>query len=269
MGSPTPTMTPSPTPTPTPIPPAQVRILRPDRISAVQPALIQAELVPPPGVSMSAVVTAMVFGPTGGIYEEFRMDRVEDYLYTSDGPLLLPLKPAEGEWRIALDVKSTLGVQGDTDIVLEPETIHFRDLTNVLPAGTTILVPVAFKEVRREGDEWAGGRAWEYQDTLMELWWVPGPLEPLQLDGAITVLEATHEATDDPAITSFEKTEWDGQIAFEFVERWQGGGEDVGTAVVVQAPDFWLYVMRMRAARAESVPAVVHEVWRTFSPGGD
>ncbi len=255
---------PSPTPTATPIPPLALTIHWPERVSALQPVPVEVELIPPPGISERAVVRAAVVNPEGASYRIFDLLPREGDLYVADEPLQLPLEPSEGDWRLVVDVWSVLGVEGERELAFCPASIRFRDLTDVLPAGVGVRVPQDFAEVVLQGDRVAGGRVWRYGGGEVALWWAPGPTEPLLLNNAVVMLEATHEM-DAPAVLDVEETEWQGQTAFLFREDWPGTEGGPGEALVVQGPDYWLYVLRVRATGGETIPAISQQVWETFA----
>jgi hypothetical protein len=262
--SPAPTPLPSPTPTATPIPPLALTIRWPERVSALQPVTVEVALVLPPGVNAAAAVRAAVVDPGGAAYGVFNLlPRGED-LYAADEPLRFPLEPLEGDWRLVVDVWSALDVEGERELIFQPAPIHFRDLTGILPAGVSMRVPQAFVEVASRGDQVAGARVWRYEGGEVALWWAPGPGEPLLLNNALVMLEATH-GEDTPVVLDAEETEWQGQTAFLFRESWPGTEGDPGEAFVVQGGDHWLYVLRLRTVGNEAVPPLLRQVWETFA----
>jgi len=172
---------------------------------------------------------------------------------------------------LAVYVRSPLKVEGPWSLVFQPTPILFRDLTDVLPAGVDMRVPRDFVEVTSQGDQWAGGRVWRYGDGEVALWWAPGPAEPLLLNNAVVMLETTHDPDQPPRVLDVEETEWRGQTAFLFHED-EHKGEDwpeseVGAAeaLVVQGPDYWLYVLRVRTTGSETIPPLLRQVWETFT----
>jgi hypothetical protein len=264
--TPSPTPAPSPTPTATPIPPVELTIRWPERVSALQPVPIEVELLPPPGITVTATVRAAVVGPGGRPLWPFDLTLREGNLYAAEEPLQLPLEPQEGDWRLAVYVRSPLKVEGPWSLVFQPTPILFRDLTDVLPAGVDMRVPQDFVEVTSQGDQWAGGRVWRYGDGEVALWWAPGPAEPLLLNNAVVMLETTHEP---PRVLDVEETEWRGQTAFLFYEDededWPESEVGAAEALVVQGPDYWLYVLRVRTTGSETIPPLLRQVWETFT----
>ncbi len=264
--TPSPTPIPSPTPTATPIPPLALTIRWPEQVSALQPATIEVELVPPPGVSVTATVSAAVLDPEESLpcwLSDLTLR--EGNRYTAEEPLQLPLEPLEGDWRLVVYVQSTLSVEGERALVFRPVPIPFRDLIGVLPAGVNIRVPRDFVEAAAHGDQWAGGRVWRYGDGEVALWWAPGPVEPLLLNNAVVMLEATHDPDEPPHVLGVEETEWQGQTAFLFHEDWPGTNGGPAEALVVQGPDYWLYVLRVRTTGGEHIPLLMRQVWETFT----
>jgi hypothetical protein len=267
--TPPPTPTPSPTPTATPIPPLALTIHWPAHVSALRPVPVEVELVPPPGVSVTAALYATVIGPQGLPYWLFDLSRQEGYLYVADRMVQFPLEPPEGDWRLIVHVRSTLDVVGERVVVFQPDPIVFRDLAGDLPAGVSLRVPQEFMEALARGDLWAGGRAWRYADGELALWWAPGPVEPLLLNNAVVILEATHDPDAPPRVLDVEETQWQGQTAFLFHEEWPGDrpGAEGGPAeaLVVQGPGYWLYVLRVRTLGGEAIPPLFRQVRETFA----
>jgi hypothetical protein len=263
--TPSPTLTPSPTPTATPIPPMILTIHWPEQTSALQPVPVEVELLPPPRISVTATVRAAVVDPVGTLFRDFEMAPQEGNLYAAEEPLQLPLEPIEGHWRLAVFVQAELDVEGERELLFRPTPIRFRDLTDVLPIGADLHVPRAFSEIVSQGDQVAGGRAWRYRDGEIALWWAPGPVEPLLLNNAVVMLEATHDPDAPPTVLKVEEVEWREQTAFLFHERWPGEEGGVAEALVTQGPDYHLYVLRTRAIGEETIPLILHQVGETFS----
>lgn len=267
--SPLPTSTPipSPTPTATPIPLLALTIHWPEQVSALQPVPIEVDLLPPPGIVVTATVYAVVRIPGGGHYQSFDLQPAGDNRYISTEPLQLPLQAREGDWRLEVIVRSTVEVTGERRLLFRPAPVRFRDLTAVLPAGVTLLVPQNFEEVLASGDAVAGARVWRHGNGELGLWWAPGPAEPLLFNNALVMLETTYGLSA-PA-PSFEEMTWQGQTAFLFHEDWPGAEGGPGEALVVQGPDDWLYVLRVRALDGNEIPALLRMVGETFRFTGE
>jgi hypothetical protein len=267
--TPTPGSTQSPTPTITPIPPLALTIHWPAVVSALQPTPIEVELVPPPGIAASASVRATVLDPDFSTYQSFVLVPREGNLYVSEDQLRLPLEPAPGDWWLVLNVESELTVSGAKYKSFQPTPVLYRDLTGLLPTAASLRVPQDFAEVQVQGDLTAGGRVWRYEDEAtppgeVALWWAPGPQEPLLLNNAVVMLEATYGA-DAPTVTATEETEFQGQTAFRFHETWPGPEGGPAETLVVQGPDYWLYVLRVRALGGDVIPGLIREVGETFA----
>jgi hypothetical protein len=58
---------------------------------------------------------------------------------------------------------------------------------------------------------------------------------------------------------------WQDQPGFLFHEEWAGPDGGPAEALVVQGPDYWLYVLRVRALGAEAIPSLLRQAWRTFT----
>jgi hypothetical protein len=202
-------------------------------------------------------------------YQDFDLIPQDGNLYVSEGLLRLPLEPAPGDWWLAVDVKSELEVEGERIKSFQPAPISYRDLTGLLPSVAGLRVPQDFAEVQVQGDLTAGGRVWRYEDEAspygeVALWWAPGPHKPLSLNTAVVMLETTHGA-DAPTVTATEETEFQGQIAFRFHETWPGPEGGPAEALVVQGPDYWLYVLRVRALGGDVIPELIREIGETFA----
>jgi hypothetical protein len=268
--TPTADPTQAPTSTATPIPPLELIIHWPTQVSALRPARIKVELTPPPGIAASAEVHATVMNPGLATYQSFDLVAQEGNLYVSKEPLRLPLEPAPGDWWLMLDVESELAVSGNKTMSFQPAPIPYHDLTGLLPAAADLRVPQDFSEVQVQGDTIAGGRVWRYEGGdasprgEVALWWAPGPHKPLSLNTAVVMLEATYGA-DAPAVTATEETEYQGRTAFRFHETWPGPEGGPAEALVVQGPDYWLYVLRVRALGGEAIPRLMREVGETFA----
>jgi hypothetical protein len=263
--TPPPTLTPSPTPTATPIPPLASSIHWPEHVSALDTLFIEVELVPPPGVSATATVRASVTGPGAQPRQLFDLTPRDGNRYAADQPLQLPLEPPTGAWLLVVYVQSALEVAGERHLLFRPDPVDFRDLAGVLPATVDIRVPQAFVEIAAEGDQWAGGRAWRFGDAEIALWWAPGPAEPLLLNNAVVVLEATYDPDGPPYVLGVEEMEWHSQTAFLFLEDWSEVGGGSAEALVIQGPDRWLYVLRVRWMGGADMPLLLRQVRETFT----
>lgn len=268
---PTSTLTPSPTPTPTltptatPIPPLELSIHWPEQVSALQPVAVEVELVPPPGVSVTATVHATVTGPGGRPRWLIDLMPREGNRYASEELVQFPLESLEGNWRVVVYVQSTLPVAGDRGLIFQPAPIYFHDLANVLPAGVDLRVPQDFVGAMAQGDQWAGRHVWRYGGSEIALWWAPGPTEPLLLNNAVVMLEATYDPDEPPHVLDVEETERQGQTAFLFHEDWPGVNGDLSEALVIQGPDYWLYVLRVRTTDGGAIPPLLRQVRDTFA----
>jgi hypothetical protein len=263
--TPSPTSIPSPTPTATPIPPLALTIHWPQRASALEPPLIEVALIPPPGVSVTATVSVTVLDPEGAPYWRSELTPQGGRLYVADEPLQLPLEPPEGDWRLTVQVRSTLEVEGEQEVIFQPTPIRFRELTDTLPSGVDMRVPWEFVEVAAPGNRAAGGRVWRYGDGEVALWWAPGPVEPLLLNNAVVMVETTHDPDIPVRVLDAEEIGWQDQIAFLFREHWSGVEGGPSEALVVQGSDYRLYVLRVRAMGGETIPPLLRQVWETFA----
>ncbi|MBN1886392.1 MAG: hypothetical protein JW850_00315 [Thermoflexales bacterium] len=274
---PTPTPIPTPTPTATPIPPLVLNVHWPKQVSALQPPLIQAGLVPPPGISLTVALSATVLDPEGFIYQSFELSPRGGNRYTASQPLHLSLWAVAGDWRLVVNVETRgphphdgreISVEGQREFVFRLAPVLFRVFTDTLHAGVDLRVPQAFEEVASQGNPWAGMRAWRHGDGELSLWWAPGPTEPLQYHNAVVIREATCDPDRPPRVLGVQPIWWQGRAAFLFSEDW--GKNQPGSApipaetLVVQGDDFWLHVLRVRALEGAAIPPLVREVWESF-----
>lgn len=268
--TPTPDSTQTPTPTITPIPSMVLTIHWPAVVSALRPTPIEVELTPPPGIAVEATVHAAVLAPDFSTYQSFVLVPQDGNLYVSEDLLRLPLEPAPGDWWLTVDVDSELGVEGRQSRSFQPAPVPYRDLTGLLPTAASMQVPQDFVEVQVQGDLTAGGRVWRYEGVdaasrgEVALWWAPGPHKLLSLNTAVVMLEATY-GTNAPTVTATEEIEFQGQAAFRFYETWPGPEGGPAEALVVQGPDYWLYVLRVRALGGNEIPTLIRKVGETFA----
>jgi hypothetical protein len=270
---PTPTLTPSATPTPaptptaTPIPPLVVDILWPEAVSALEPAPVEVAVISPPGVAVTTTVYASLLDPRGETYWQGLLEGAanDPYRYTSGEAVSLPLEPPAGDWRLLVALHAPLPAVGEQTLVFQPVPIPFHDLEGQLTPGIELRIPREFAVVATQGDPWAGGRTWRYEDGAFELWWAPGPAEPLLWNNALALVESTHDPGVEIEITDHQETTWGEQPAFLFRERWGRDDPLPAEALAVQGPDEWLYVLRVRAVAGTEIPMVMHQVRSTFA----
>ena len=243
----------------------EVSILWPEQVSAMEPAVITVDVVQPYGVRFPIDVSATVMDPEAQTYGTFDLRWQEGTRYAADAPVRFPFEPLPGYWWVIVHVETGLPVSGERALFFEPTPIDFRVLTDTLPIDVTLRIPQAFDEVVALGDQWAGGRVWQYDDGEIALWWAPGPTEDLLLNNAIVMLETTHDDENPPDVLSVEQTEWQGRTAFLFQEMWPDRSGGPSEAWVIQDGDFWLYVLRVRALDGDTIPALMREVGATFA----
>ncbi|HOT91504.1 MAG TPA: hypothetical protein PLJ78_12920 [Anaerolineae bacterium] len=263
--TPIPTWTPTPVPTPTPIPPLGVKVVWPEQVSALDPPLVNVELVPPPGIVPNVTLSAKVYDPQATVYTTFDFVRQKGNLYVATKPLYLSLDAPTGHWWLVVHVETPLDVIGERMVAFTAAPIVYRELTETLPAGVTLRVPLAFTEVITQGNQYAGGRVWRHNDGEIALWWAPGPVEPLLLNNAVVMLEATYDPESPPQAQLVEETKWQERTTFRFQEQWPGKDGGPATAWVIQGKNYWLYVLRARAVGTEAVPMLMQEIAATFA----
>ena len=114
--------------------------------------------MPPPGIAADATVLATVLEPVGLTWWTSELQLRDGDRYTAPEPLLLPLEPSDGDWRLVIFVQSTLDVEGERELAFRPAAIPFHDLAAELPAAVDLRVPQEFLESVAQGDQGAGGR---------------------------------------------------------------------------------------------------------------
>lgn len=266
--TPAPTLTPSPTPTPLP---AILKLRSPAEVSAVNPVYVEVLLVPPASGTVTAGMVASVLTPDGKVYARFNLRQQGGLRYVAEQPLVLPLDPPAGVWRLVVGLSASRPVIGEQTLDFSTAPVAFRELDAVLPAGVTLRIPQAFDEVLAQGDERAGGRVWRYGEGELALWWAPGPTEELLYDNALVMLEASHAASGEetPEVLAGEEMDWQGRMAFRFQEEWPGQEGGPAEVWVLQGDDHWLYVLRARACGVEGIPVLLKEVQATFEFVGE
>lgn len=271
--TPTPTPTPTATPKPTPTPVPALALTLPDltSVSPLEPFPLTVVLEPLTEASVSAaasaLITATVRDPGGVVLALLPLVLEEETRYTSTAPVILPLDALSGTWHIAITVTAPIEVRGARELSFEPEPVSFHDLEDVLPPSARILVPEVFEERAALGDDWAGGRVWEYANSELALWWAPGPTEPLHYAAAWALVEATYEPDRRgalPEILDFEEVTWGERPAFRFREMYPGRSGGEATVWVIQAKDYRLYLLRMRSLGGRTVHPLVVRVTESF-----
>lgn len=236
-------------------------------VSPRQPLDVTVALEPLTDLSVaaaeSAIITATLSDPGGVVHAILPLDYAGGYRYASATPAILPLDAMSGTWHIAITVTAAIEVRGPREFLFYLTPLTFHDLGTVLPEAAHILVPADFKETAAQGDDWAGGRTWEYENSELALWWAPGPTEPLRYDPAWALVEATYEPNrrgELPEIVAFEKATWNDKPAFLFRETWPGRSGGESTVWVIQGKDYRLYLLRTRSLGGRTVNPLVTRV---------
>jgi hypothetical protein len=237
----------------------------------MQPVDIVVEVIPPPAVAVTTILTAVVRHPRAGLVYSAPLVPRESYLFVAEQQLRLPLDPPPGTYRLIVLVDSNVDAVGDRVLFFNPAPIPFHDLAPGSPSGVhegvRLAVPLEYPTYAASGGAWAGRRVWRFAVGEVSLWWAPGPTEALLLDNATAMLETTHDPMEPPQVTGVEQIEWEGQRAFLFSESWHGPDGGPSEAMVVQGPDFWLYVLRIRGRGGAPIPLILYQVRDTFSFG--
>jgi hypothetical protein len=235
----------------------------------MEPVPIEVELLPPPRVTVTATVRAVVRHSHEGLIYEAPLVEKTGNIRAAEDPLRLPLRPPEGTYRLIILLDSNVRAVGSRVVYFEPVPIPFHELAPGEPAGVhegvQLYVPLEYPQAIASGGPWAGQREWRLGRGVLSLWWAPGPTEELLLDGAAAMLEATHDPTSPPQVAAAEPMEWLGQQAFLFRERWPGVDGGAAEALVVQGSDFWLYVVRIRAVGSGPIPEILYRVRDSFA----
>ncbi len=213
-------------------------------------------------------VSAKVYDPASSVYQVYDFVRQGQRRYVSTTPVQLSLDAPAGHWWLVVHVETPLNVTGERMFAFQPAPIAYRLLTDTLPAGAMLQVPLAFNEVIAQGDQYAGGRVWQYNGGEIGVWWAPGPTEALLLNNAVVMLEATHDPTAPPEVLDGEEIKWQDRAAFHFRERWPGKSGGPSEAWVIQDKNFWLYVLRVRAVGMETIPSFMQEIAAKFALSG-
>lgn len=286
-----PTLTPTPTPTPTPIPPIYLTAEVPKPVTALEPVPIEVWLEEPDGIETNVQVSARVIDGQDQLYATFERFALEDSLLTSpeendpmrvwhrryvaDGWLQLPLEPAPGVWHLIVDIQADLPIKGYRDRVFTPAWVPYHGVSETLPIGVDLHVPQAFSLQSAQGGPIAGGRSWRYRKGEVALFWAPGPTERLFYDNALVMVEATYDPEYQITLERVEETSWgdDERSVFIFYETWRAGTTvDPAEALVLQGPDYRLYVLRVRGLEGSEIPSLMRDVRDTFrfvEPEGD
>jgi hypothetical protein len=246
-------------------PHVDANITWPEEVSALEAPLLIADVTPPQGLTPDIAISAKIYDPTMTVTTTFDLVRQSGRRYVAPAPFQLPLDTPAGHWWLIVHVETELDVVGERMLPFESVPIEFRTLTETLPSGVNLRIPLAFTEVITQGDRYAGGRVWQHGNGEIALWWAPGPTEPLLLNNAVVMLEATHDPDAPPAAELAEETEWQGQTAFLFQEQWSGRQGGPAKVWVIQGPNYWLYVLRIRAVGAETIPVLMQEIAATFT----
>ncbi len=284
---PPPTLTPSPTftpsPTPTPLPPIYLTAEVVEPVTALESVPIELWLVEPDGVEANVSLSARVIDGQDQVYATFERFALQDSLlkasdedpsmkvwhrlYVAEERLQLPLEPAPGVWHLIVEIQADLPVRGYRDRVFTPDWVLYYDLSQDLPAGIELHVPRAFNRPSAQGGPVAGGRVWHYRQGEVALFWAPGPTERFFYDNALVMLEATYDPAYQVTVEEVEETTWgeDERLAFIFRESWRAGTvvEPV-ESLVIQGPDYWLYVLRIRGLGGAEIPSLMRDVRDTF-----
>lgn len=262
LSSPSPTPPPPPTPTPTLPPPIPLIFRFPERVSALEPVTVTVEL---PGLAErdpQAQVWARIYPPGYGepVWESpLRADG--NGMFVSPEAVYFPLEMQPGYWRLSISVQSIASVIGAPFFRFQQEPVLLWDLTGQIPAEVHLLVPQIFVPVRQEGDQVAGVIVWRHGRERVELWWTPGPVEMLTQDTARMMEEATFPVVGNVEVLSVESVVWGKRPGFRFQERWYEGPAE---ALVVQASNHRLCLLRVWGNESETLPHLLREIQRTF-----
>jgi hypothetical protein len=244
------------------LPPIPLTVRFPETVTALEGVTVRVEL---PGLVQRdprAQVWAQILPP--GSREPFwesPLQATGATAYVSPRPVYFPLEALPGDWRLAISIQSTAPVRGPRLFRFRQEPIPFWDLTGKVPAEVHLRLPQAFPAVRQEGDEVSGVMIWGRGEERIELWWVPGPSEPLTLDTAQMLVEATFPVTGNVEIVGVEAISWGKRPGFRFREGWPEGPAE---ALVVQASSRRLYLLRIWGTPGGEFSPLLREIQGTF-----
>ena len=208
-----------------------------------------------------ARVWARVVDPGGQVHWEADLERVDGPLYRGPEPVQLPLLPPEGDWWLTIFIRSRTEVSGSRALSFRPDPVPMHDLNDPVRPAIELQVPRTFVLRDWMGDAVSGGWMWDGGGGRVELWWLPGPAEALTEDTARMVVDATLPEESAVEIPHVEPVEWGGMPSFRFSETWSDGP---GDALVVQGPDRWLYLVRVRTFDGEAISQLLREIQATF-----
>ena len=255
------TVAPTPEPTATAIPAVELLMSWPADASALEDITLEVQLPELAERDPDASVRARILDPAGDVWWESGLAAAEDGTYRAVEPLHLPLETPPGDWRLTIFIDAAVPVNGARTILFRPDPVPLRDLGGQVRPGISLLIPRPFAVVRYEGDEVAGARVWTRGAAEVGLWWVPGPAERLTQDTAQMLVDTTIPTEAPVELLAVEAVEWHDLAGFRFSERWPDGPAE---ALVVQGPDRWLVLLRVRALDGGPVPALLWDIQASF-----
>jgi hypothetical protein len=178
-------------------------------------------------------------------------------MYVSTRPVYFSLKSVPGDWRLFVDVRSPVPIRGGRWFRFQQEPVPLWNLTGEVPGEVSLPVPQPFIPIRQEGDLVAGGRVWRRDGERVELWWAPGPLEPLTQDTAQMLEEATLPVGERVEITAIEAVTRGKRPGFLFREKWIDGPAE---ALLLQSSSGYLYLLRVRVSGREDLTPLLREI---------
>lgn len=255
---PSPTPTPIPTPTPTPLPPVPLTIRFPETVSALEGVTVTVEL---PGLAERdprARVWAQIFPPRSRepVWES-SLEPAGGGMYASPRPIYFSLEPVPGDWRLFIEVHSSVPVRGGRWFRFRQDPLPLWDLTGQVPGEVYLPVPQPFALVRQEGDLVAGGRIWQRGGERIELWWAPGPAKALTQDTAQMLEEATFPVGETVKVLSVERITRGKRPGFHFREQWSNGPAE---ALLLQSSSRYLYLLRVRVWGRDALTPLLREI---------
>lgn len=183
-------------------------------------------------------------------------------VYEAEEPLHLPLDPPPGDWRLTVLIDTSARVNGGRTMLFQPATVPLRSLEAPIPDQVVLHLPWTLTLMEYQGDQVSGERIWAQPGGEVGLWWLPGPSEPLTQDTAQMMVEATYPEDAAAEIEQIEPQERGEYTGFHFVERWREGPAE---AVVLQGPDRWLYLVRVRGVNRIAIPPLLQDIQASFA----
>ncbi|MBN1955087.1 MAG: hypothetical protein JW900_08565 [Anaerolineae bacterium] len=255
--SPTAAPTPSPTPTLTPPAPVSIHVEWPALVNGLQDFTLRVRLEGIEERDPETRVWAWIMD------DRYRLQWMDDLQpvgngeYVAPTSLHIPMEVRPGDWQLTVSILSQAALSGERALTFRARPVPLRELDGGIRPNIVLRIPLAMIANYAEGDAVAGGRTWTGPPGEVGLWWVPGPVEPLRVDTAQMLVEATYPQAAPPEILAAEAAEWHGLEAVRFYEQWPEGPAE---ALVVRGSDLWLYLLRVRSTHGSPISPLLQDI---------